>query len=300
MDNISSLRQITAPVASASVHLFEVAPAVRQFRGRRNWFDRNSRHVAKNPPRGVVIEYYLAQEPAGDVLLTIMDAGGKTIKQYSSSTKERRKPATRAGMNRFLWDMQYPGVKMPPLAGAETRRSGYGGDPAPPVAPPGRYTVRLTVDGQDYEQPFEIRMDPRMQATDADLRAQFEFMVDIQDRLSEVADAVMRIREVRGQLERKRAELTEDSRGEVDRILKQLREVEGVLMMWMGSPDHPMMWDGPGLIDKLSKLARVVGQNAKPTESMHTIFKQVSERFEIQRNRLNQIIEDEVKPLLGL
>jgi hypothetical protein len=155
------------------------------------------------------------------------------------------------------------------------------------------------VDGQDYERPFEIRMDPRVKASDADLRAQFEFMVDLQDRLSEVADAVMGIREVRGQLDGRRAELAEESRVEADRILEQLREIEGLLTQWMGSPEHPMMWEPPGLINKLSRLSRVVVGNAKPTESMYTIFEEVSERFEVQRKRLNQIIEEEVGPLLS-
>ncbi len=247
-----------------------------------------------------MIEYYLAREPAGEVMLTITDAGGEIIQQFSSGSQEDPKPSTRAGTSRFLWDMQYPGAQLPPPAGALTGLSNEWGRPAPPVAPPGRYIVRLTVDGQDYEQPFEIRMDPRVKASDADLRAQFELMVDLQDRLSEVTDAVMRIREVRGQLEGRRAELPEDSRAEADGILKQLREIEGLLTQWMGTPEHPMMWDPPGLTNKLSRLTRVVDENARPTEAMYTIFEEASEGFEVQRRRLNQIIEEEVGPLLSL
>ena len=55
----------------------------------------------------------------------------------------------------------------------------------------------------------------------------------------------------------------------------------------------------PGLIDKLSKLSLVVVGNAKPTESMYTIFAEVSERFDVQRKRLNQLIEGEAEPLLS-
>ena len=147
-------------------------------------------HVAKNPPRGVMIEYYLAQEPAGDVMLTITDEGGEIIQQFSSRSEEGSSPpSTKAGMNRFVWDMRYPGIQLPPSAGALSDfESVDHSPPAPPVAPPGRYIVRLTVDGQAHEQPFEIRKDPRVKAGAPDLRAQFELMVDIQDRVSEVAD----------------------------------------------------------------------------------------------------------------
>ncbi len=204
-------------------------------------------------------------------------------------------------MNRFFWDMRYPGTQMPPSPGAlDGFQSIDYSPPAPPVAPPGRYIVRLSVDGQAYEQPFEIRKDPRVKASDADLRAQFDLMVALRDRFSEVADTVLRIREVRAQLDRQRTELSEDSRVKADGTLEQLREIEGILTIWMGSRAHPMMWSPPGLTEKLSSLSGAVGAaDAKPTKSMFAVFEDLSDRFELQRKRLNQVIEQEVGPLLA-
>lgn len=237
--------------------------------------------------RGVTIEYYLAQEPAGDVTLTITDGGGEVIRQFSSRSEESPSPPTRAGMNRFHWDMRYPGIQLPPSSGALS--DFYSSDHSPPsrpVAPPGRYVVRLTMDGEVHEQPFEIRKDPRVKASDADLRAQFELMVGIRDRISEVIDSVMKIRQVRAQL---------NGRREADRVLEQLREIEGKLMIWMGSQAHPMMFGPPGLIEKLSRLSgAVIAADARPTEAMVAVFEDLSERFEVLQNRLNQIIEEEV------
>ncbi len=298
MDNISSLRAITPEVASAPVHLFEVVPAIRQPRGGSGWT--GSRDAARNPPKGVMIEYHLAEAPSSDVMFTITDAGGEIIRQFSSRSKGRRSPSTKAGMSRFFWDMRYPGTQMPPAAGAlDGFMSIDYSPPSSPTAPPGRYIARLSVDGQDYEQPFEIRKDPRIKASDADLRAQFDLMVDIRDRYSEVADAVIRIREVRAKLDGRRAELPEDSRIKADGILEQFRQIEGILTIWMGSKAHPMMWSPPGLTEKLSSLSGAVGgAYAKPTKSMYAVFEDLSERFEVQRNRLNQVIEEEAEPLL--
>ena len=115
-----------------------------------------------------------------------------------------------------------------------------------------------------------------------------------------MADAVIRIREVRAQVDGRQAELPENSRVEADGILKQLREIEGILTIWMGSQAHPMMWSPPGLTEKLSSLSRAVGAaDARPTELMYAVFEDLSERFEVQRNRLNQVIEQEVQPLLS-
>jgi hypothetical protein len=248
-----------------------------------------------------MIEYHLAQESTSEVMFTITDAGGEIIQQFSSGSQESPSPSARAGMNRFFWDMRYPGTQMPPSPGALNGFQSIDySPPSPPVAPPGQYIVRLSVDGQAFEQPFEIRKDPRVKASDADLRAQFELMVDLRDRFSEVADAVIKIREVRAQLDGHRAELPEDSRIKVDGILEELRQIEGILTIWMGSEAHPMMWSPPGLTEKLSSLSRAVGAaDARPTESMYAVFEDLSERFEVQRNRLSQIIEEEVGPLLS-
>ncbi len=63
-------------------------------------------------------------------------------------------------------------------------------------------------------------------------------------------------------------------------------------------PPHDV--EPPGLTEKLSSLSRAVGAaDAKPTESMYAVFEYLSERFEVQRNRLNQVIEKEVGPLLS-
>ena len=61
-----------------------------------------------------------------------------------------------------------------------------------------------------------------------------------------------------------------------------------------------MMWSPPGLTEKLSSLSHAVGAaDAKPTKSMYAVFKDLSERFEVQRKRLNQVVEKEVMPLLS-
>lgn len=299
MDNISSLRAITPEVASAPVHLFEVAPAIRQRRGGSGWM--GSRDEARNPPRGVMVEYHLAQAAVGEVELTFMEANDEIIQQFSSGSDENPGPTASKGTNRFFWDMRYPGTPMLPAAGALNGflSTDYS-PPSPPVAPPGRYIVRLSVDGRTYEQPFEIRKDPRVKASDADLRAQFDLMVDIRDRFSEAAETVMRIRELRTRVEERQAQLQEESKLKADGILKQFRQIEGVLTIWMGSKEHPMMWSPPGLTEKLSSLSSAVGAaDAKPTKSMYAVFEDLSERFEVQRKRLNQVIDEEVGRLLS-
>ncbi len=107
---------------------------------------------------------------------------------------EEEKVPTEAGLNRFVWDLSWPAAgKFPGIVL-------WSGDPQGPTAVPGKYQVRLTAAGQTLTQPFELRKDPRSTATQEDLEAQFRFLLATRDKLTEVHDAVRRIREVRAQL----------------------------------------------------------------------------------------------------
>jgi hypothetical protein len=187
--------------------------------------------------------------------------------------------------------MRYPGTVMPPPNGAlDGFVSVDYSPPTSPVAPPGVYKVGLTAGSKSLQREFEIRKDPRLRSSGADLREQFELMVAIRDRFTEVSNTVLKIRELRGGLEGRRANLPEGSRDDVDATLSELREIEGALMIWMGSDAHPMMWSPPGLTEKLSSLSSAVNSgDARPTESMYAVFADITDRYEVQRQRLARI-----------
>src|SRR3954470_13686665 len=80
------------------------------------------------------------------------------------------------GIQRFSWDLQYaPVVSFPGMVlwGATTNG---------PMALPGTYQARLTVDGQSQTVPITVKKNPFYTATDADLRAQFEMASRIRDK----------------------------------------------------------------------------------------------------------------------
>jgi hypothetical protein len=235
------------------------------------------------------------------VTLTITDDNGEVIREFSSEDAAGTRPPVDAGTNRFVWNMRYPSAQPSSPAGALGGfQSVDHSPPAAPVAMPGRYGLRLTVDGASYEESFEIRMDPRVTTSSADLQSQFELMVALRDGYSRVVDTVSTIREVRAQVQARRAEAPEDLQAAADRILTRLREIEGVLMIWMGSEAHPMMWGPPGLTEKFSTLSGAVGAaDAGPTESMYAVFEDLSERLEVQRDVLRRVIEEDVAPLMS-
>lgn len=281
MDNLTALRQITPEVTAAPAHLFDIAPTDRYLpmRGSRGPVRRAPLDAGENPPDGVVIDYYLKQ-PSGETTLTIVDGKGQVIKRYSSQARGGGSMPAQAGMNRFVWDLRYPGAREIPtpegFAPAEIPRA------QPPVAPPGRYGARLSVGGQQYERPFEIRKDPRITASDDDLRAQFDFMIQIRDRLSEVTDAVERLRKARQQLETRapaEAASAREKLGAIEAALTRLLPAENRMKL------PPM-----GLNNRLSALTGGVGQaDARPTRQMYAVFEELSARLVEQLRLLDQV-----------
>jgi len=69
-----------------------------------------------------------------------------------------------------------------------------------PMAPPGTYQVRMTVDGQAQTQALIVKRHPLYAATDADLREQFDLAIRIRDKTSEANNTVIRIRAIKAQV----------------------------------------------------------------------------------------------------
>ena len=123
--------------------------------------------------------------------------GAEAAELRSQRRTRARRPAARLGapgLNRVTWGLDYPGATTFPgmvLWGASTNG---------PAALPGRYQVRLTVDGRSQTQPLTIRRHPLRSATDADLKEQFDLAIQIRDKVSEANNAVIRIREIKQQV----------------------------------------------------------------------------------------------------
>jgi photosystem II stability/assembly factor-like uncharacterized protein len=207
LDNVTPLRQAAAAAAATEAYLFEPATAVRVRFGMNDpteWTPELPH--GENPPPGGIIDYYLAADVSEPVLLEVLDDGGTVIRSYSSedpvlepdpaldpegydkicqqdpTAPNCRVPlywpapqmvvSTHEGMHRFSWDLRFEPI------GDEPRAAGGATGAVPghtypravtPWAPPGQYTVRLTVNGKDYTQPLTLRLDPRVETPAADL-----------------------------------------------------------------------------------------------------------------------------------
>jgi hypothetical protein len=236
------------------------------------------------PVPGAQIDYYFAAQPAGEVKVEILDAGGKPLRTISSEDpaprgaggQDMRAPArfsggftrvaARAGLNRLVWDLRH-------TAG----NSGAAG----PLVTPGKYQVRLTAAGTSQTRTLEVRIDPRVAAdgvTQADLQEQADLLLKIRDtlvdarRLQERLDSAMQKEGLKPP--------APPGPGESPTAIKYASPLQAAWAKLVNAPGpYPQIM----LIDQLQNVARMLGQgDQKPG-------KDAWDRYNDLRKELNAI-----------
>jgi hypothetical protein len=203
MDDITPLRQLTPQVLASDAHLFTVRPAYRFRNVTAPSTPYSDPTIGENPVYGAAINYYLKTAPTGSATVAILDQKGEVVRTLSG-TKH-------AGLNRVTWDLRYEPTRevrmrtspmhAPHIVSGPDGRPAFGVGRLSILAPPGTYTVKLSVGGTEQTQALVVRKDPNSGGTEADIDAQTRVLFDLRRDLNDAADAVNRIEIVRGQIE---------------------------------------------------------------------------------------------------
>ena len=215
LDDITPLRQLRAEALAADVHLFAPQQAWRV-----RWNMNTDtplppeEPVGQNPPDGALIHYFLKSNTTSPVTLEILDANGRSVRVFRSDDKPMEWPkdrdipdywirphqplATSAGLHRFVWDLHYA----PPLAQSYEYpiSAVYANtwlNPRGPWAHPGMYTARLTANGKTLEQRFEVKLDPRVKTSAAEMQTQFDLSMRAYAGMNDAMTALDDVKAVR-------------------------------------------------------------------------------------------------------
>jgi hypothetical protein len=165
---------------------------------------------------------------------------------------------------------------------------------------PGTYQVRLTAGGQSQTAPLELRQDPRIQISAADLQKQFDLEKQIARRLTSLHNAVNEIRDLRAQLTAlgqhyKSVPAWEPLKPVADSLLKKIAAVEEkVMQVKMKSTEGDLRY--PTMIDEQLIYLNwsVDGSDAAPTEGQQRLFAKLSAELQEQLNRWDQILSQDL------
>src|SRR5581483_2835672 len=219
LDDVTPLEQ-GGPTTTEAMKLFSPRPAYRWSQRARGIID----FAVKDAPKSAQVQ--------------ILDGDGKVVRTLTPQN-------VRAGLNRVNWDLRWDPPRLvqlrttprenphiweePRFKDKDVRPvTHWGLDPAEvgPIATPGRYTVKLTVDGQSTTQPMQILRDPKVAASDKDLDLSVKLQLRLRDDISASADIVNSIEVMRKQLENARKTATGAALKQIDDMDKRLYDVE--------------------------------------------------------------------------
>lgn len=315
LDDITPLHQIKDGLALANQHLFKPRHAYRMEGG-----DGGRRGTpldeGKNAPNGVLVNYYLKETPKEELKLQFLTMSNDTIITFSSKKDLKGEPfkvskdfyenpdapkpnsvSTTAGLNRFVWNMRYAdateiqGEKAPMWAGNTTG----------PKVVPGQYKVRMILgDKLVKEEIAEIKKDPRVDATDADFKAQFDLLMKIHKKLDESHRNINDIREIRKAVTEymkavKDTVIISNFQKITKPMLKSLDDLEQNLLQNKAKAMQDLLAYPIRLNDKMAGIAGVVSSaDTKPTKASNDVFNDISSKIDKTSEKLKKIVDEDV------
>ncbi|HWZ58754.1 MAG TPA: glycosyl hydrolase [Gemmatimonadaceae bacterium] len=187
-----------------------------------------------------------------------------------------RVPA-KLGLNMFAWNMRYPD------ASAFDNLIMWSGGVRGPVAPPGRYTVRLIAGSDTESRPLIIKADPRSRATPAALAAQFALLMRIRDRLSAANDAVKTIRNVAYQVQADSAGAPAELTAAAAPLTERMRVIERTIYQVDNRSSQDPLNFPIRVNNKIAALANTAASaDGRPTASTYAVFSALSAQLDTQ------------------
>ena len=294
IDDLTPLHQLSDEVANSNFYLFKPMPSWRiGGRGR----GQGGNTAGQNHPGGVMIHYYLKEKGEKDkVTLEIFEEDGDLISKFNTTPDRKAKEGkldVKEGMNRFVWNMMYPG------ADSFEGMILWGASMNGPKALPGNYKVKLTVNDEVREANFEILKDPRTDVSMADLQAQFNFLVSVRDKLSETNNSIKNIREARAQINLVISKMKGEEFSEISdkskAILEKMKKIEEALYQTKNQSAQDPLNFPIRLNNKLGHLNSLVSTgDYRPTESAVAFKEEVTALIDNELDKLKELFETEI------
>jgi len=214
---------------------------------------------------------------------------------FGGGARRPRVP-NRAGLNTFAWNLRYPdAVSFDNLIMWAANTTG-------PVAPPGTYAVKLTVNGESQTQRIVVKKDPRGTATDADLLAQFNLLIAIRDKTTEANNAVRMARNMRWNVNDRTGKLTgapaEEFKAIAGTMMKEVTSAEQEVYQTKNESNQDPLNFPIKLNNEVAGVASYVGQGEyRPTKQAYQVFEELKVEVDKQIKALKSSMDTNLPKL---
>ena len=267
IDDLTPLHQLNKEVNNASMKLFKPIDSYRMGSPGRG----TPRNAGKNHHNGVEVFFNIDDKILDEntsVTLEFLDNEKKLIKKYDNQSDENALDIN-GEKNSFVWNMRYDDAKG--FDGLIMWSASLRG----PIASPGQYFVKLTVNEKSEEQTFNILKDPRSNSTDEDLKEQFDFLLSVRDKVSDIHQTIIDIRSSRSQLIDLKSKISDkypDMENSISDVISRITLIEEKLYQTKNRSGQDPLNFPIRLNNKLAHLTSVASVgNFKPTDQMYNV-----------------------------
>jgi DNA-binding FrmR family transcriptional regulator len=262
--------------------------------------------VGEGAPSGALLWWWLPEGFKGAVKLSVLDAKGQLVRALASDDAKlaaARRPGTRAGLNRYVWDLRHTGPvrqdpaladrRNPPLADDKEELNG-------PLVAPGRYTVVLEAGKERLEAPLLVVKDPRVKTSQRAFDQQLALLRQLHDKWSALNSGVNRLRRLRGQLRTllTRLEDGQAAAAQARRLVAALDAIESVLVDPKRESVRDVLRHQAGLDDQLADMVSVVSiADEAPTTPALEVSREAMAQVDEQLARLQACCGPELAAL---
>lgn len=297
IDDLTPLHQLNANILKQEVVLYKPKDAYNLSGGN----GRTSRTAGTNHAGGVAVNYFIKKENKKDTItLSFYDANNNLIKKYSTKPNKENKEETlkiEDGNNIFNWNMMYDGAES--VKGMILWWASLSG----PMALPGNYTVALAVNGAKQTQPFTIINNPVSEVSESEMKAQFDFINDINKKMTEIHQALKNVKKVRSQVAVLKKAIKDKKKHKAlldlaSNLVKDMTTIEETLYQTKSKSGQDPLNFPIRLNNKLAHLNSLtrVG-NYAPTQQAIDFKREITKEIDIELKNLYALFDNGVKEL---
>ena len=294
IDDLTPLHQLNHEVLSSDFHIFKPIGSYRMgYPSSRT----NSSKNGINHHNGVKVFFNIDSTKVWKdslrVSLEFMDSNKKTIKVFSNFSKENTL-IVKNGSNSFVWNMRYNNAKS--FDGLIMWAASLSG----PKAIPGKYFAKLSINGKSKETEFFILKDERSKSTINELKNQFNFLIEIRDKISEIHQSISDIRLVIRQINtfKSKIENNKEIITKMKNLIDEIKVIENELYQTKNKSRQDPLNYPIKLNNKLAHLSSVAGNgNYKPTDQMIEVKNELIKKINQELKKWDLIKKEKLKNL---
>ena len=288
-DDATPIQQMNQQILDSTAHLFPIRPALRFSSRFTRYGIGDKQFLGPNPAAGALITYYLKEkvDEKTTFKVQVFDREGKLV-------QEIEKPSREKGLNRIAWNLRLggPEVRRPPTE----EQVAFGFASRGPQVLPGTYTVKLTVADKVLEQPVEVKLDPAIKTSVAELQQALDMQLKLREMQSTMNLSLRFLDSLDIQLKQTQATMKMLNKEPDKEMMKALddwtKQLDAMLDKFAARNEGLGLSGKDQVSDNIGNLFFSLDTNFGPTPGQRQYFEEIQPAYQARMEEVNKFLRE--------